>query len=257
MNENEKSPKRTVGRRPKLTLDEKKDIINRMFVANACDPNVLTQHGLYKRLAIFARGVSPKYQNVCDYDFYGDDIKAYISILVNDSPADDTGKNIGCAYTPLDLAKISQLAQRHRYPELIAVLRAREEYICALYNDVAKAAAQDELLRSMLAMKVEELQAKETKIAALEADVERLTKEIKSKSREITSLQNENSALRRSIHEKENEISVFSHNATMRGLGINDNLKAMVRREEAKSAAENPQRKTECKIISLVPALED
>lgn len=253
------SKKANVGRKPKFTLAEKKDIINRHLIANDQDPSVLTQHGIYENLARYARSINEKYGNIHGYDFYDAEIKSYISMLVDDFSDDDKAKQIGCAYIPLDLTAINQLARSHRYTEMIAVLREREDYLSNLYSKVAQAAAQNEFISSKFTMKAKELQALEAKLTALEAEVGRLTTEIKSKGSEINSLTKENRTLRRIIREKDDEISIITHNNTMHSLGINDNLKSLVRREEARIAEEQPEQEVSggCKIIRLIPDLEE
>lgn len=251
--------KKTVGRKPTLTSAEKKDIVNRYLIANGQDPAVLIQHGISENLAKFARTLNEKYKNVRGYHFYSDDVRSYISMLVDDFSADNQAKQIGFAYIPLDLVAINQLAQSHRYPELIAVLREREDYLSNLYNKVAQAAVQNEFISSKFTMKAQELQEQKTKLTALESEVARLTIEAKHKDGEVNSLKNENRTLKRIIREKDDEISILSHNATMRGLGINDNLRSLVGREEAQLAEEQPKQEmsSNCKVIRLVPELDE
>ena len=164
----------TAGRKPTLTMVEKRDIINRYLIANDQDPAVLTNHGVCENLAKFARTLNAKYRSVRGYHFYGADIKSYIFALIDDVSADDKTKQIGCAYIPLDFAAINQLARRHRYDELIDVLHKRENYLCSLYDKVARAAAQNEFISSKFAMKAQELQTQEVTLSALESEVDRL-----------------------------------------------------------------------------------
>ena len=220
---------------------------------------MLTQHGIYEHLAKFAKTLNEKYSSACGHNFYDKDIKAYISMLANDFSTADKAKQIGCAYIPLDLARINQLARGHRYAEMIGVLREREGYLSDLYHKVAQAAAQNEFITSKFSMKAQELQEQEAKLASLEAEVGRLTTEVKRKSAEINSQMKENRALRRILHEKDNEISVLSHNATMRSLGINDNLRSLIRQEASRITEEQLgwEVSAGCKVIQLVPDLKE
>lgn len=254
------SETKTVGRKPILTLAEKKDIVNRYLIANGQDPSVLQQHGVYENLAHFARTLNETYNSkVRSYHFYDAEIKAYISMLVNDLSATDEVNQIGCAYIPIDLDRINQLARSHRYTEMIQVLREREGYISDLYHKVAKAAAYNEFISSKFALKAQEFQVQEEKLAALEAEVNRLASEIKSKNAEINKLINEKRSLVNTLREKEDEMAVIMHNKTLSGLGINNNLQSLIKRENNRSAQEKPEQdgSSGCKIINLLPDLEE
>lgn len=252
--------KSTAGRKPKISPAEVRDIINRYLVAHGEETSVLTQHGIYEKLADFARRLNEKYSGVRGYHFYGDETKAYISALVADFSTEEKSHKIGCAYTPLDLAAINQLARRHRYDELLTVLRERENYMKELYDKVAQTAAKNDLISSQFTIKAEALQEQEATLSALEAEVDRLTAENKEKGREINSLQNEIRSLKRIIREKDDELADLSRKNNPHKLGINDNIQAQIRREADQLAREMPDQEESQrgKIVQfIIPSLED
>lgn len=98
--------KRGVGRPPKLTLDEKKDIVNRYLIQQGNDPSVLRAYGVNARLANFAKSLDSRYLCVRGYDFSEDEIQHYMLRLGRELSVEDQAKLVGCAYTPLDFGVV-------------------------------------------------------------------------------------------------------------------------------------------------------
>lgn len=253
---------RNAGRPRVLTTEEKKDIVNRYLISVGQDVSVLKQYGLYERLAQFAKSMDQKFSVVRHYHFSTDnEIKAYISQLANSSLSQEAaGQLVGCVYTALDFTVVERMIHTKRYPELISLLRNREESLRDMYEKVSNAMARYNFILSKYSITQEALDEQEKTLNALQAEIDRLNSELKKERKALREKQAENSTLRRTVDEQTSRLAVKAHDALIKSLGANDNIATIVSRETKKLVEEHldeaPESK-QCKIIRLCPNLEE
>ena len=176
------------GRPLKISLDDKKTIVD-WYEAVECngDPSLLKAHGVYTRIAIFARNCKmlrsiPNIKDVKDTDFSKDaQIRAYMDQLIEDGAKKEESAITESAYVPLDVEAIvrqSPRAQRN-------MLTQYNEYNQRVYLQASKAVEE----HNRLCQRVESLQS----------TVNNLMAENQSVSSELNAAEKEKAALKHRI----------------------------------------------------------
>lgn len=247
--------KRGVGRPPKLTLDEKKDIVNRYLIQQGNDPSVLRAYGVNARLANFAKSLDSRYLCVRGYDFSEDEIQHYMLRLGRELSVEDQAKLVGCAYTPLDFGVVSSFVKGKKLRELLDLLKEREGELLTIYKQAANSMA----LYGVLEAKYEaaESLSREYKAqnTALSQQLLATQTKLEEERGERRRLQEENGTLRRTIKQNENQIAVLTSKGLAKGIGITDDIKALMRKSGNEDGEEHNSGK--CKVLDFLPDLED